>query len=82
MELKVKIGDELFCLEKRKPPQNEGVSVGAAGFEPTTSPTRTVRASQTAPRPERLQIIGQALNFASEAQAQNAFIPLPKAQWG
>ena len=28
-------------------------SVGARGFEPPTSPTRTVRASRAAPRPER-----------------------------
>ena len=27
-------------------------SVGARGFEPPTSPTRTVRASRAAPRPE------------------------------
>ncbi len=28
--------------------------VGARGFEPPTSPTRTVRASRAAPRPEKL----------------------------
>jgi hypothetical protein len=39
--------------------------VGAAGFEPTTSPTRTARASQAAPCPEQSMIIMQGGHFAS-----------------
>ena len=50
--------------------------VGAAGFEPTTLPTRTARASRAAPRPDYVQ---QYTIY--EAQTQEAMLVVSDWLW-
>ena len=45
------------CLQIKKIRFESGFSVGAGGFEPPTSRTRTVHSIRTEPRPEQRSLV-------------------------
>src|SRR3990172_2171866 len=63
-----------FCKKRAAGQGLPLLMVGAGGFEPPTSRTRTVRSSRSEPRPERLAELYQKERRGSVASGQSSVV--------